>query len=175
MTAAGRSSSGRGVLARLIVTGFGTGYLPVAPGTWGSAAVCGIFLAVAWVTRGRQHCVTGTMALLAVAATITCGRLGRFCESAFGRKDPRQCTLDEWAGQALALCFLPLGPTGRGWLAAAGVAFVAFRVFDIVKPPPVRQLERLPHGWGIVADDLAAGLYANLVAQLVLRFAWAAL
>lgn len=155
---------------RLLVTGLGTGYLPIAPGTWGSAATCGVFLLVAWGCAGRGACVTAAMALLAAAATLGCALLGRFAESAFGAKDPGRCTLDEWAGQALALCLLPIGGTWRHWLIAAGAAFVAFRVFDIVKPPPARRLEKLPHGWGIVADDLMAGLYANVVAQLVLRY-----
>ncbi|MGB2824369.1 MAG: phosphatidylglycerophosphatase A [Phycisphaerae bacterium] len=171
MTPADGAPEGRGTLARLIVTGLGTGYLPVAPGTWGSAAVCAIFLAAALAADGRQVCITGAMAVLVVAATAGCVILGRFAESAFGRKDPGECTVDEWAGQALALCMLPLGAGWRDWLAAAGVAFVAFRAFDIVKPPPAYQLQRLPHGWGIVADDLAAGVYANIAAQLVLRLA----
>lgn len=162
----------REALAKLVVTGLGTGYLPVAPGTWGSAAVCGVFLAVAYATAGKQVCVTGTMALVALAATIGCAALGRFAESAFARKDPSQCTLDEWAGQAVALCMLPLGPTWRGWAISAAAAFVAFRAFDILKPPPIYQIQKLPHGWGIVADDLLAGVYANLVAQLVLRLAF---
>jgi phosphatidylglycerophosphatase A len=164
-------TGGGGALRRLIVTGLGTGYLPVAPGTWGSAAVCGVFLLVAWATGGRQLCVTGTMALLAVAATAGCAALGRFAESAFDRKDPSQCTLDEWAGQALALCLLPLGTGWGDWLIAAGAAFVPFRALDILKPPPAYRSQRLPHGWGIVADDLIAGLYANIAAQLFLRLA----
>jgi phosphatidylglycerophosphatase A len=166
--ASGSGPSGEAI-RKLIVTGLGTGYLPVAPGTWGSAAACAVFLAAAWGAAGRQAWVSGTMALLAVAATIGCAALGRFAESAFGRKDPSQCTLDEWAGQALALCLLPLEGGWRTWLIAAGVAFAAFRAFDILKPPPVHRAQRLPHGWGIVADDLLAGLYANVVAQLVLR------
>jgi len=156
-------------IARLAITGLGTGYLPVAPGTWGSAAACGVFLAAAFATAGSQPWVTGAMAAVALAATCGCAILGRFAEAEFGKKDPGQVTLDEWAGQAVALWLLPLGGDWRGWLAAAGVAFVAFRLFDILKPPPVDQVQRLPHGWGIVADDLAAGVYANLVAQIVLR------
>ena len=156
-------------LGRLLVTGLGTGYLPVAPGTWGSAAACGVFLAVAFATSGSQVWVTGAMVAVALIATCGCAMLGRFAEAQFGKKDPGQVTLDEWAGQAVALWLLPLSGGWRSWLLAAGVAFVAFRLFDILKPPPVYQLQRLPAGWGIVADDLAAGVYANLVAQVVLR------
>jgi len=158
-------------LGRLIVTGLGTGSLPGAPGTYGSAGAVAVFLLVAWGAGGKQVCVTGTMLALAAAATAGCILLGRFMEEAFGRKDPRQCTLDEWAGQAVALCLLPLGDGWASRLLAAGAAFAAFRVFDIAKPPPVRQLEKLPRGWGVVADDLMAGLYANLAARLVLMLA----
>jgi len=154
---------------KFLATGAGTGYLPVAPGTWGSAAVAGIFLAVAAVSDRRMICVAGTMVLLAAAASIVSVALGRFVEAAFGRKDPAPCTVDEWAGQAVALIALPLGNSFADVLIAGGVGFLAFRVFDIVKPPPIRQLEKLPLGWGVLADDLAAGVYANIVAQLVLR------
>ncbi len=155
---------------RFIVTGAGTGYLPIAPGTWGSAAACVVFLATAWASGGKPFFVSAAMVVLVVAASAGCVALGRFAESAFGKKDPGQCTLDEWAGQALALVMLPLGAGWCDWLITAGVAFLFFRVFDIVKPSPARRLERLPHGWGIAADDLVAGVYANLAAQLLLRW-----
>ena len=159
---------------RLLITGLGTGYLPMAPGTWGSAGACAVYLVVAMAAGGRQACLTGTMVLLAAGATVACGLLGPSIAAAFGRKDPSQCTLDEWAGQAVALMVLPVAGGWRAWLAAAGAAFLAFRVFDILKPPPIRQLERLPGGWGVVADDLAAGVYANVVVQLILRLAFRA-
>jgi len=162
-----------GALKKMIVTGLGTGYLPVAPGTWGSAAVCVIFLAAALGSGGRMVCISGTMAVVALLSAVTAVWLGRFAERTFGKKDPSRCTIDEWAGQAVALIALPLpdGPLLRGCLIAAAVAFVAFRFFDIVKPPPARRMEKLPHGWGVLLDDLVAGVYANVVAQLVLRLA----
>jgi len=156
-------------LRKILVTGLGTGYLPVAPGTWGSAAVCGIFLLICLGADGRALCVGGTLAVLMLLSAVACVALGRFAERAFGHKDARQCTADEWAGQAAALFGLPLGGGGRDWLITAAAAFVAFRLFDIVKPPPVRRLERLPAGWGVLADDLMAGAYANLACQLLLR------
>lgn len=155
-------------LKKAIVTGLGTGYLPVAPGTWGSAAVVAIFLAVAAGSDGRAHCVAGAMAVVAVLSSVACVALGRFAEDTFGGKDPSRCTLDEWAGQAVAMLFLP---TARGdwrnWLILAGVSFVLFRILDIVKPPPARRLEKLPRGWGVLADDLVAGGYALAAAQLL--------
>ena len=158
-------------LKKLIVTGLGAGYLPIAPGTWGSAAAAAVFLLVAWGSGGLWHCVSGTMLIIVLLSSIACVKLGRFTEQAFGRKDPSQCTIDEWAGQALTYVLLPLGLGWTGWLTAAAAGFVAFRVMDIVKPPPARQLEKLPHGWGVLLDDLAAGVYANIACQIVLRLA----
>jgi phosphatidylglycerophosphatase A len=87
----------------------------------------------------------------------------------FGNKDPGKFVLDEAAGICLTILFLPMR-TGWGAGIALAAAFVAFRIFDITKPPPARQLEGLPMGWGILMDDLAAGVYANLVCQVVLRW-----
>ncbi len=154
------------------LSGLGTGYLPIAPGTWGSAAACLVFLAVAWGSGGRGVCINGTLIVVAALASVACVVWGRHCEEYFGRKDPHQCTIDEWAGQSIALMFLPLGASWGGWLLAAAVAFVAFRVFDVLKPPPARQLERLPRGWGVLLDDIAAGVYANIAAGLLLRYAF---
>jgi len=158
-------------MRKLIVTGLGTGYLPVAPGTWGSASVAGLFLAVGWGPLGAAggFWTAGTMLAVAVAASVACVALGAFAESAFGRKDPSECTIDEWAGQAVAYFLLPVGSGPRGLLIATAAGFVAFRLFDIVKPPPARRVEKLRAGWGILVDDLVAGVYANVACQLLLR------
>jgi len=156
-------------MRKWIVTGLGTGYLPVAPGTWGSAAVAALFVAAAALSGESFVCVHAAMAGVLVAASVGCVALGAFAERHFGRKDPPQVSLDEWAGQALAYLLLPLGGgTGRVLIVAAS-AFVAFRVFDIVKPPPARRLEKLPAGVGILVDDLVAAAYANAVCQLIFR------
>ncbi len=158
-------------MRKWIVTGLGTGYLPVAPGTWGSAAVAGIFLVVALATRRSVAWTNVAMVAVLVFSSMGCLALGRFAEQAFGRKDPRQCSLDEWAGQALSCLLLPLGG-GAGRLAiVAASAFAAFRAFDIIKAPPARASEKLPAGAGILLDDLIAAVYANLVCQLIFR-AW---
>ena len=155
---------------KLIAAGLGTGYLPIAPGTWASIAVCCVFLAVAFAAGGQAVAfTTGLMITLALLASAGCVWLGAFSEKTFGQKDPSKCTLDEWAGQAVALVWLPSAETWRYWLIVVAVAFIAFRLFDIVKPFPARRLEKLPHGWGILADDLVAGVYANVAAQLLLR------
>jgi phosphatidylglycerophosphatase A len=185
-------------LAKLVLTGLGTGYLRPAPGTWGSAAACAIYLAVMWIGGGDLTAVNAAMAAVLVLASVGCVAFGRDAERIFGKKDPSQCVIDEWAGQALALLLLPLHSppsSPRSWTASSGdyiihkvhyetigsgawwsnvllavaIAFVAFRAFDIIKPPPARQLEKLPYGWGVLLDDFAAGLYANVVCQLVLR------
>jgi len=156
----------------LLTTGLGTGFLPVAPGTWASAAAAGVFGLAAWASAGcanQAAWVGAAMIVLAVAASVGCVRLGRFAEEAFGRKDPHPCTIDEWAGQALALAFLPLGAGPIDWLTAAAAGFVAFRLFDILKPFPAGRAQRLQAGWGILLDDLVAGAYANIAAQLFLR------
>ena len=177
-------------LAKFLVTGLGAGYLRPAPGTWGSLGAACVFVGVAWACGENPICLNVAMFAIAVAASVICVALGRFAEEAFGCKDPSQVTIDEWAGQAVALLFLPLSGCGFEcnknpdrcscfapfiWvevdniLLVAGVAFVAFRIFDIIKPFPARRLEKLPYGWGVLLDDLAAGVYANVASQIVLR------
>ena len=157
------------LLRKLVVTGCGTGYLPVAPGTWGSAAVCGLYLLAAAASDGTWYWPAAAMGAVVVLSSIGCVALGRWAEGHFGRKDPGAVTIDEWAGQALALLLLPSAGGWAAWLRAAGVGFVLFRTFDIFKPPPARQLERLPRGWGVLLDDLVAGAFANLLGQFLLR------
>jgi len=161
-------------IKKLIVSGLGTGYLPVAPGTWGSGAVAVIFLLSAWGCSGNWYCISAVMLAVAGVASIACVALGAFAQRAYGKKDPSQCTLDEWAGQGVAYLLLPpfrhSAVNGWGeWIAVAGVGFLAFRVMDIIKPPPARSLEKLREGWGVLLDDIIAGIYANIAAQLLLR------
>ena len=161
-------------LGKIAASGLGTGYLPVAPGTWGSAAVLGVFLAVALATDLDRCGVMTVMAAVAVVSSVICVALGPFVERVWGKKDPGKCTIDEWAGQALALVYLPLSADADSttilWTAVG--AFFAFRVFDIVKPPPARWLEKLPTGWGVLADDLAAGVYATAAVWAVATLAF---
>ena len=154
---------------KAIVTGLGLGYLPVAPGTWGSGGAAAVFVAAAWASGGSAPTVHAVMAAVALAASVGMVVLGPFAQRAFGKEDPGRCSLDEWAGQAVTLLLVPVGPGLAQWLTAAAVGFGSFRLFDITKPPPIRRLERLPGGWGILADDLLAGVYANILTQLLLR------
>ena len=147
--------------ATLIATFFGAGRLKPGPGTWGSLATLALwailahFLPSSWLIPANIG-----LALLAVAVGIPAAtQVAR----ASGLKDPQFVVIDETAGQLITLIGAPLA--WKSFLAG----FILFRAFDIVKPPPVRQLERLPEGTGIVVDDVAAGLYGLLVMHLLLH------
>ena len=132
-----------------LATGLGVGFIPFAPGTFGT--VLGIPLAWALTSVAPSlaiHAVACVLILL-VSCPI-CGRAARL----LGRHDPGSVVLDEIA--ALQLVFL----TVPFQLDTALIGFLTFRVFDITKPWPIRRIERLPGGWGIVADDAVAGLFA---------------
>jgi len=148
--------------AFLTATFFGIGTLGPGPGTWGSAAAVLIWLAATeTVPLSVQPFVLASMALIAIAIGIPAAtRVAR----ASGNKDPGFIVIDEVAGQWITLLFVSVA-----WKTLLA-AFILFRGFDIVKPPPVRQLERLSEGTGIVVDDVAAGLYGLLVMQLLLHF-----
>ena len=116
---------------KFLLTGMWTGYLKPAPGTWGSAAACGVFLLAIRSFGPDSWVLPACMGAIAILATIGCIALGDFAKKTFGKTDPHQCTLDEWAGQAVTLIALPLGGTWDQHWIAVGIAFVAFRVLDI--------------------------------------------
>lgn len=166
----------------LLVSGGGSGLGPWAPGTWGSAAAAGLWIAVVWLATGRGlswwgtwWTVTAVTVALAVVASIVCIWLGDWSARKSGRGDPGFVVVDEWAGQWVALLLWPgdwINPEYRAALVAVVAAqFLMFRLFDITKPYPCRALEKLPAGWGILADDLMAGLYANVAGQCLLILA----
>ena len=144
-----------------IATVFGLGYLPLAPGTAGSAVGLGLVFTIGRLPLER----TWLIAILA-AATLGIGALGVWAaagaEKYFGRTDPGQVVIDEVVGQMVTLLLWP-DATWR-WLLAG---FVLFRILDVVKPFPARQLERAPGGWGIMLDDVAAGAYGLGVLALL--------
>ena len=144
-----------------IATFFGAGLLKPGPGTWGSVAAVLLWAAYAWLVH--PSALTLLIALLAgIALTLVFGvPAATIVERESGRQDPGFVVIDEVAGQWIALLFCPVD-----WRHAL-IALVLFRLFDIVKPFPVRRLERLPAGWGIVFDDVAAGLYALGSASLL--------
>jgi phosphatidylglycerophosphatase A len=148
----------------LLVTAGGLGLLRPAPGTWGS-------LPPAVVAAVLAGCGTGglTITLLAmlVAGVLVSLLLAPWYEQHFGRSDPPQVVCDEIAGMSLCLLLLPWPPLAddNPWSSVllAGVALVLFRGFDIAKPPPIEQSQRLAGGWGVLVDDLLAGLAAAAV------------
>ena len=145
-----------------VATFFGIGRLRPGPGTWASALAALIWLAVAGLVAENLHpALLASLIVLVIALGIPAATL---VTRASGVKDPGFIVIDEVAGQWIALLFAPVS-----WKTVL-VAFILFRSFDIVKPPPVRQLESLPEGTGIVVDDVAAGAYALFVMQLALHF-----
>jgi phosphatidylglycerophosphatase A len=147
--------------ALLIATWFGCGYAPVGPGTAGSLAA----LAIAIGLNRLDGSGNGTFLLLAGALLVPGVWAASVVAQRVGQKDPQIVVVDEVLGQWLTLAGAST-LNWKSWLAA----FVLFRLFDIWKPPPARQLEALPGGIGIVADDLMAGLYGALAIFLLDRF-----
>lgn len=147
--------------AYILATWFWIGRIPFAPGTWGSLAA----LPFAWLIADTL----GPLALLAAAALlfpIGCWASAAYAEG-IGRKDPGSAVIDEVVGQWMVLAVLPLD----GWAYLMG--FLLFRLFDVVKPWPVSVADRkLTGGFGIMADDVLAGLYGMMAAALIVHFFW---
>jgi phosphatidylglycerophosphatase A len=145
------------LLTRVLATFFGLGFAPAAPGTVASAAAAALY-ALALHELSAPLDVLLILALFFVGTAVS----SRYAAE-LGRPDPGRIVIDEVCGQLIALAFLPFN-----WLAVA-LSFALFRFFDIIKPWPIRKLERLPGGWGIMADDVGAGLAAAVLARLILR------
>ncbi len=165
-TPRGSVSERRAGPAIWIATACGAGYFPIAPGTAGS-----VVGAAAVVALGQLHLSRlGSIAVLAAATVVICA-LGIWAageaEKFFGRTDPGAVVVDEVVGQMVTFLLLP--HSNWKWLLAG---FLLFRAFDVVKPFPARQAERIPRGWGIMLDDVVAGAYSLCVlfgAGLVIR------
>ena len=160
--AASRPAAGK--LSWLIATFFGCGRMRPGPGTWAAAATVLLWYLISQVAGARiQIPLALLLAGLAVLVGIPAAtRVAR--ES--GVSDPSFVVIDEVAGQMIALIAAPL----RWKTLLAG--FILFRAFDIVKPPPLRRLEKIPAGAGIMLDDVGAGLYALAILQAALHFGW---
>lgn len=170
-------------VGRTLITTFGLGFMRPAPGTWGSLPPCA--LAAVWAVAGRQLQMGpvggalwyAVMAFFALYFSWVCVKFGDAAEAEFGKKDPSQVVADETAGMGVTLLFLPhwwlirtgstyqqsVERTALATLIAIAAAFVLFRIADIVKAPPANGLQRLKGGWGILADDLVAGVQAGAV------------
>ena len=143
-------------LAMLVSSGIGVGYVPVAAGTFGS--LWGPLL-----YHVLPDCVFSLVLLYGTPVVALLGVLSASrCERFWGH-DPGRVVVDEVAGMMVTLLFLPLNA------AVVWTGFLLFRLFDIFKPQPVGIAERLPRGWGVMADDIVAGVYANLILQVLVR------
>jgi phosphatidylglycerophosphatase A len=141
-------------LAILLATVGGVGYVPFAPGTFGSAV--GVLL---WFLLGPSAIVQG----IAIAAVFGAGVWSAgVCERQCSRADPGHVIIDEVVGMLITLFLVPVG-----WVGACG-AFLLFRLADVVKPYPANRFESLHGGLGVMADDCMAGVYANLALRAIL-------
>ena len=138
--------------SKIIATVFFIGYVPFAPGTLGSLAA----LVFVWFLKPGPPALTATLIAVFITGIIS----SHFAEKTIGEKDSKHIVIDEFAGYLASMAFLPLTP---GYLVSA---FVLFRFFDIIKPPPIRNLERaVGGGTGIMLDDMLAGLFSNILLQ----------
>ena len=151
--------SGSDYLALAIAT-CGVGYLPLMPGTFGSLVGVGIFL----LLSRTPICLVVSI----LAVTFAGVWAGSRTEELAGRKDPGKIVVDEVGGQLIAT--LPLAFFRQWSIAAVIVSFVLFRFFDIVKPYPANRFERLKGGFGIMCDDLVAGVYAAVIVSILIKF-----
>jgi len=164
-------------LGRAMVTTCGLGDLRPAPGTWGSMPpvllagaliAIGVGPAAGWTGFGVYHAALGAVLLLFCGGCVV---FGDAAEARFGKKDPGSVCADETAGVCIPLMFLPAIATATPLHTGVTLllVFLAFRVFDILKLPPANGLQRVAGGWGILLDDLVAGVQAMVVVQLVTR------
>jgi len=161
---ASRAPSGLGapIWAPPIATFFGIGRMKHGPGTWASAVTVVVWAMASWKMPVSVR-LTATVAA-AIAITLIGIPAATRVSRAYAIKDPQFIVIDEVAGQLIALIGVPLG--WKTFLAS----LILFRTFDILKPPPVRQLERLAEGSGIMLDDVGAGLYAVICMHLLMHF-----
>jgi phosphatidylglycerophosphatase A len=144
------------------------GEFPFAPGTMGSLGACALYLlAATQLDSGCLSLAAGAAGVLFAAVGIA---LGHWAQVRYDNRDPRQFVLDEAAGQMLALVAVTTLVTGIARWKVALVAFLFFRILDIIKPFPAGRAERLNGGWGIVLDDVAAGLYAAALTHVWFHF-----
>ena len=143
--------------ANWLATCFQIGYLPLAPGTWGSAAAL-----IAW--RLLPEIKLFKLSLIVIVIFLVGVIVSSVVSNEENNSDPSKVVIDEWVGMWIALLMIP-----NEWL-WLGVAFILFRIFDIVKVYPANRFERLPGGWGIMMDDVVAGLYAGVITQAASLF-----
>jgi phosphatidylglycerophosphatase A len=168
----------------LAIATCGVGYIPVAPGTFGSLVgvalwmgLRGMLLAILWPAAGRNqlnllhifYALITCLLIAAVVVTLIGTWAGARVEKLHGAKDPHKVVIDEVAGQIIALIAVPL--EAQNWWTIV-LAFLLFRFFDIVKPYPARSFEKFHGGLGIMADDVVAGIYAAISVALIVSVGW---
>ncbi len=162
------------MMRTMIVTTFGLGFMRPASGTWGSLPPAGIAWAMLLLGVGWPA-IEITMLVICALSCVGCVLYGTWAEERFNKKDPSEVVIDETAGMCIPLLGLTQAHAelaeGGFWRVSlvVGSAFVLFRIADIFKPPPANQLQKLPGGWGVLVDDLVAGVYAAIAMQLGLR------
>jgi len=159
-------------MKRLLTSCFGLGRLPLAPGSWGSLPPAIIFWLV-YYFGGSWLVALSLMVVLFVAGSVICVKFSDAAIAATGKHDPNEVVADEVAGQALTFMAMPLlmhSPSGSQIVTIAVLGFFLFRLFDTVKPWPSYRLEELPAGWGILADDIMAGVYAGIALVIATKF-----
>ncbi len=142
-------------LVLFIATAAYSGYVPTAPGTTGS--VVGLVLVVLVRSIGHPFSEAVLVTVVLTAGVWAASSAERLLQ----RRDPGIVVIDEVVGMLIALLWVPVS-----WIGGL-VGLIAFRGFDIAKPFPIRSVERLPHGWGVVADDVVAGIYANVCVRML--------
>jgi phosphatidylglycerophosphatase A len=138
----------------LLATGLGTGYSPIAPGTMGTLLAIPVFLLLSSIPSPVYEWTIIAFFFLACWVSDK-------AQSHWGKKDDQRIVIDEIMGFFTAMMWVP----GTALFIALG--FVLFRLFDIIKPPPARRLEQVRGGYGVVLDDVMAGIYANIVLQVI--------
>jgi phosphatidylglycerophosphatase A len=159
-----------------LLTTFGLGYMRPFPGTWGSlppVAAAAVMIAAGLGPDRAFWLYHGVLTGILLVFSLACIIFGDRAEARFGRKDASQIVADETAGQCLPLMFLPAAALQSPATAVFTLvfAFLAFRAMDILKPWPAHGLQSAPGGWGVLLDDLAAGLQALILLQLVVWIA----
>lgn len=153
----------------MALTTFGVGYIPGAPGTYGSAVAVAIYLGIGWLeTPGAAQGSGAGWNFALVHHAVNGIALAAFCHIGIwasnrsipllGNEDPSEAVVDEVMGQLITFCFVPFGVSWPFILAG----FLLFRAFDIWKPYPIKAFEDLSGGLGICADDIVAGVYAGI-------------
>ena len=143
-------------LEKLLGSGFYTGYIRFASGTWGSLAALIIYIIPGFENPSLMIFIISLFILIGVPIA------SKF-EVLYG-KDPKECTIDEFVGMWITLLFLP---KKIWWIV---LAFIIWRAMDIIKPFPVRKLENIKGGWGVILDDIMAAIYSFILIQLIIYF-----